>query len=437
VVRHFLSDTFNTAQGFTRNARLFLVSTFLSWTGFWVNLVLFNLYLTEGGYNEEFAGQCASLTALGMGLAALPASFLTERLGRRNSLLLGAAGLGLAMFVRAMTLDPMIILASSFAAGACHAVMAITASPFMTENSKSAVRTQLFSAHFVASLAAGFIGNLGGGQLPWILQQIIPGLSDSLMLAYRWSLGIAAFSTGLALWPLLFIRERPRVEPEAGERSGWEESAGPMAKLGLNFVLIGLGAGLIMPFFNLYFANRFGCTSAQIGLFFAASQIITLVATVAGPRLARRFGLLRTVAGLQLASLPFLVTLGFENTLWIAVAAFLARASLMQTSSPLENAFAMEVVSPRLRAITAGVNHSCWFLGWAVSANVSGWIMANVGYEYPYYMTAFFYGLASILFYWMFRKDPRGKPAPTGIADQRMRTSRASAVSPPDDRVAK
>jgi MFS family permease len=433
VVRHLLSDTIHTAREFTRNARLFLVSTFLSWTGFWVNLVLFNLYLTEGGYNEEFAGQCASLTALGMGLTAIPASFLADRLGRKRTLLLGAAGLGLSMLVRAMTLDPMVLLASSFTAGACHSMIAITASPFMTENSESHVRTQLFSAHFVASLAAGFIGNLGGGQLPWFLQQILPELSGSLLLAYRWSLGIAALATGLAVWPLLFIREVPRAEPEAGERSGWEESARPIAKLALNFVLIGLGAGLIMPFFNLYFANRFGCTSAQIGVFFAMSQIITAVATVAGPRLARRFGLLRTVAGLQLASLPFLVTLGFENTLWIAVVAFLARASLMQTSSPLENAFAMEVVSPRLRAITAGINHSFWFLGWAVSSNISGWIMANVGYEYPYYMTAFFYGVASILFYVMFRKDPRGRPA----ADQRMRTSRTSAVSPPEDSVAK
>lgn len=437
MVRHFLRDTYYTTREFTKNARLFLVSTFLTWTGFWVNQVLFNLYLTEGGYNEEFAGRCASLTALGMALAAFPAGFLADRLGRRLSLLLGAAGLGLSLLVRALTLDPTTLVVSSFFAGACHSVIAITGSPFMTENSASHVRTHLFSAHFISTLAAGFVGNLGGGQLPGVLQHLAPALSDSLMLAYRWSLGIAAISTGLAMWPLFFVRETPPVESQDSTGAEWKSSAGSITKLAFNYILIGLGAGLIMPFFNLYFANRFECSSAQIGLFFAGSQIITAVAVIAGPRLARRFGLLRTVAGLQLASLPFLVTLGFENTLWIAVLAFWARASLMQTSSPLENAFAMEVVSPKLRARTAGINNTFWFLGWAISANASGWIMANVGYEYPYYMTAVFYGLASIVFYWSFRKDPRGGPALPGSEDQRIRTSLTSADSPPEDSVAK
>jgi MFS family permease len=432
VVRHFLRDTFYTTREFSKNARLFLVSTFLSWTGFWVNQVLFNLYLTEGGYNEEFAGQCASLTALGMGLAALPAGFLADRIGRRTSLLLGAAGLGLSLFVRCLTLDPTILLVSSFFAGASHSLVAITASPFMSENSESHVRTHLFSAHFIATLAAGFVGNLGGGQLPTVLQQVAPQLAESLMLAYRWSLGMAALFTGAAMWPLFFVREIPPLEDEGSDKTEWKESAKPLAKLALNYTLIGLGAGLIMPFFNLYFANRFQCSSAQIGLFFAMSQVITAVAALTGPRLSRRYGMLRTITWLQLASLPFLVTLGFEQNLFIAVIAFWARASLMQTSSPLENAFAMEIVSPKLRARAAGLNNMFWFLGWSVSASISGWIMANLSYEYPYYLTAVFYGLASITFYWLFRKDPRGWPG-----GQRSRTSRRSAVSPPEDKVAK
>jgi predicted MFS family arabinose efflux permease len=224
----------------------------------------------------------------------------------------------------------------------------------------------------------------------------------TLLLAYRWALAAGGLVTVVAGWPLLSVRERPDAAAAPGAAPP-PPAAGPMAKLALNFFLIGCGAGLVIPFFNLYFANRFGCTSGQIGFYFAASQVLTALAALAGPLLARRFGILRALTGLQLASLPFLVTLGLESSLPLAVGAFWARAVLMQTSTPLINAFAMEVVPPAWRARATAVNNAVWYLGWAGCAGIAGWIMARFGYEYPYYLTAALYGAAAILFYRMFR----------------------------------
>jgi len=373
------------------------------WAGYSVHQVLFNLYLAEGGFGEEFVGRCLSLTGLGMGLAALPAGILSDRLGRRHCLLLGSVGLGVVSTLRAFTLDPGWLLAAGFAAGVAYALVAISASPFLSENSETHVRTHLFSAHFIVILVAGVCGTFAGGQIPELLRRHAPAWTPTLLVAYRWTLAAGGIVTVMAGWPLLSVREQPPLEGEAGTAAAPGGAAGPMAKLALNFFLIGCGAGLVIPFFNLYFANRFGCTSGQIGVYYAMSQVLTALAALAGPLLARRFGILKTMTGLQLASLPFLVTLGFESSLPVAVGAFWARAVLMQTSSPLLNAFAMEVVPPALRARATAVNNAVWFLGWAASASVAGWIMARYGYEYPYYMTAALYGAASILFYRMFR----------------------------------
>ena len=369
---------------------------------------MFNLYLSEGGFNEQVAGWSASAIALGMGFVGLPAGVLADRIGRKWTLLLGALVLGVSLFFRCLTYEMIPVMALSFTTGAAQALLNTTSQPFLTENSRPSIRTQLFSAHFVAMLFAGIVGNYGGGQLPELLQSWNPEWRDSLLYPYRWTLVVGALATLAALFPLLGIRERERAPEQREDAVPWSQVASPVTKLAINYVLIGIGAGLVMPFFNLYFANRFGCSSGQIGFFFALAQIITVFAALMGPRLSRRYGLLTTIVWLQLASLPFLVTLGFESTLWIAVVAFLARASLMQTTSPLQNALSMEVVPPSYRARTAGINSSMWFLGWAVSSNVSGWIMANVGYEYPYYLTAFFYGLAAVSLWWFFRKTPRG-----------------------------
>ena len=114
----------------------------------------------------------------------------------------------------------------------------------------------------------------------------------------------------------------------------------------VNAFLIGAGAGLVIPFMNLYFKTRFDCSSAQIGVFFSVAQVATAIAMLLGPVIARRFGKLRTATASQLLSLPFLVTLGAEQRLEVAVGAFWLRAMLMQASTPLIGAFVMETVPP-------------------------------------------------------------------------------------------
>jgi predicted MFS family arabinose efflux permease len=177
-----------------------------------------------------------------------------------------------------------------------------------------------------------------------------------------------------------------------------------LAPIGLNAILIGCGAGLVIPFMNLYFVRRFACSSAQIGSFFSAAQVLTAIASLLGPAVARRFGKLRTAVGSELLSLPFLVTLGAESRLSIAVGAFLMRATLMQAATPLLNAFVMEVLPPELRARMSSLTNLLWNVGWAVSATLAGLVIERFGYAVPFYCTAALYACAATTFYLSFRR---------------------------------
>ena len=80
-----------------------------------------------------------------------------------------------------------------------------------------------------------------------------------------------------------------------------------------------MGAGLVIPFMNLYFKDRFHCSSAQIGVFFSIAQVFTAIAALAraGARAPLRQAA-RRPSPRKLLSLPFLVTLGAERRLAIA-----------------------------------------------------------------------------------------------------------------------
>jgi MFS family permease len=402
------------ARAFSRPARLFLVCDLLVWAASGMHQVLYNLYLVEGRYQESFVGQAISAQAIGLAVAALPAGLLADRWGRRHTLILGVACEALGMLARSSMLSPGVILGGSLLTGVGQAFVLITAAPFITEHSTERERTHLFTAFFAVSLSAGVIGSLLGGMVPWALLALPAGIAPGTLAAYRITLIAAGLVAAAAVEPLLRmgdLGETPAahdpepVPPEARRR---------LMPIALNSFLLGSGAGLVIPFMNLYFSHRFACSSAQIGAFFSVAQVITAIAALLGPPISRRFGKLRTATAFELASLPFLVTLGAESRLSVAVGAFWMRAMLMQASTPLHHAFVMEVLPRRLRARSTSINSALWHTGWAASAALAGQIIQRFGYAVPFYMTAVLYATAATTLFLAFRKvrEPVHAPVP-------------------------
>ena len=408
-VRAAWSDYRDAVGRFSRPARLFLLTEMLAWTCHGIFAVDFNLYLLEGGYRESFIGQAVSLNGLGMALAALPAGLLADRWGRRRCLLLGAAVDAAAQLARATLLAPPAILAGSFFSGVGQALLAIAAAPFVTEHSSPRERTHLFTTFFATTLLAGVVGSMVGGEVPALLGRLPGSLRPDPLHAYRGALWAGGLLNAAACWPLL----RMGGSKEPVQRHAWVATDAAarwrLLPIGLNALLIGAGAGLVIPFMNLYFAHRFACTSSQIGAFFSLAAVFTALASLLGPALARRFGMLRTAVAAQLLSLPFLVTLGAERRLSVAVAAFWMRATLMQASTPLVQAFVMEALPPSLRARSTSLITLVWNCGWAVSATLSGIIIQRFGYDVPFYITAVLYASAALSFYASFRRHREGQ----------------------------
>ena len=388
---------------FSRPARLYLLTELLAWTCHGIFAVVFNLYLLEGGYRESFIGRAVSLNGLGMALAALPAGMLADRWGRRRCLLLGGALDAAAQFARGSLLSPGAVLTGSFFAGAGQSLLAIAGAPFLTEHSTPRERTHLFSTFFATALLAGVIGSAAGGEIPALLGALPEPLRPDRLHAYRGALWIGALLNAAACLPLLRLRGLAEPVLAQGHVAADPSVRRRLIPIALNSFLIGAGAGLVIPFMNLYFARRFSCSSSQIGVFFSLAAVFTAIASLLGPALARRFGMLRTAVAAQLLSLPFLITLGVEQRLEIAVAAFWIRATLMQASTPLVQAFVMEALPLSLRARSTSLNNMVWNGGWAVSATLSGVIIQRFGYDVPFYITATLYAIAATTFYLSFR----------------------------------
>jgi MFS family permease len=386
------------------NARYYLLFTVLAGLVYGIYWLLFNFYVLSLGYGQELLGQLitvSSLMALG---GALPAGVLSDRIGRKPSLLV--ASLLIAGALAGQVLWPSVVglFLMCGLLGLGESLATITSGPFLMENSSEEERTYLFSFSVGLNTLAGFAGNWFGGRLPaWVGHTA--GFAATSTVAYRGAL-LAMVGIGLAcLVPVLFMKERRRPLSEPGARSSplrfAREHPRLLGKLTSPMLVTSLGAGLLMPFMNVYFRVAYVQSDAAIGTLFAWGSLAMALGLLVAPPLADRWGKIKLVVLTQAWSIPFLVLLGFSPSYGPAAFAYLIRLGLMNMSTPVYQTFVMEQVEQEARATVASLVSMSWSFGWAFSPSLSGWLQAHHGFDPVFLGTICSYVLA-IFMYWQF-----------------------------------
>jgi len=388
--------------GIGSSARRYLMGSFFIGVAWGVFMLLLNLYLRELGYTESYIGRLWSAQSLGMIVMTLPAATMIARFSVRWLVSLSAI-LAAGCYLLLATADiAAVMIAASAGGGMMMAIPRVAGAPFFMKHTTPHERSHVFSLQFAAMLGAGLFAYFGGG---WLHRELA-GALDSPLMAYRLLLIGGACSTltaGIvyARIPAGIIVDRDQTAASIIQRA---RSKGPLLfRLTFPFFIIGTGAGLVIPFLNLYFRDRFGMQPMAIGFYYGLVQSSMLLGVLVGPHLARRWGMVRMVVYTELASLPFMVLLAFSHNLYLAVGAFVLRGALMNMGIPIANNYLMERVGSSDRALANGVAMLAWTSSWALATWIGGALIERVGYTEPLLVAGALYLLASILYYWFFR----------------------------------
>ncbi|MGC8960275.1 MAG: MFS transporter [Chloroflexia bacterium] len=373
---------------FQANARLYLLSMTLAGIGYGIFRLLFNFFVLSfrpgnPRYDENLLGQLVMASSLAALAGALPAGYLADRLGRKPSLLLSSAAVAAAVVSMVLWPTPTNFFLMHILQGLAQSLGAVTAGPFLMENSGEEERTYLFSFQMGLQALAGSLGNWFGGNLPTWLGEAL-GVAPTSTPAYTASLLLVGGLSFLSLLPLLCLRRGPAVGSSA------RRMLSPFQYLRKNPVLLGkligpewiisLGAGLLIPFMNVFYRRNYSQPDATIGTLFALGSLAMGIGLLLAPLLADRWPKMRVVVATQALSIPFLVLLGFAPSFYLSAAAYLIRVALMNMSNPVYTTFVMEQVEPEARATVSSLTSIGWNFGWALSPWVSGWLQTNYGF---------------------------------------------------------
>jgi len=373
-------------------------------------MVLFNLYLLDLGFREDFIGYMLLLGGLVAGLAAFPAGVICDKIGRKKSLLTGVAVGSIFNAILVFTSNPILLLTVNLFGGfggLAGILFWVAQAPFMMENSRSEERTHLFSINWAAFLLSSMAGSFAGGFLPGVFSSLL-GVGNESVMAYRVTLTVSVVFLFLALLPYYAIKEKPyqKNSETMARRLSLKaiQSRAVIGKLVLTTGLKGFGAGLIVSFFNVFFKNKLQATPEQIGVLFALGDVMTAVGTVLAPIISSRLGKVRAVVSAELSSIPFIFGIAVSSNFGFAGVSYLARGALMNMAFPIESNFAMEVVQTEERATTSGFTTMADRIPRAVGSSTAGQMMTQGNYVLPYMITSVLYFLGSTLFLTFFRK---------------------------------
>lgn len=404
---------------FSPNARLYLVSAILTGAALGVYSLLFNFYVISLNMDVNIAGQLASINSTTALVLAIPMGYLADILGRKKSLIISGATVSLA--IAGMVVWPVkeILFGMAALMGAAQSLSAVTMSPFLLENSGEQERTYLFSLGSGAQMTASFVGNSIGGSLPtWLGTR--QGISPTSSAAYAGALAIVAAISTLGLIPYFFMKMRHLEKSQRALFAPFTYAAKKPAMLGkliLPILVTSFGAGLLMPFMNIFFRVAYHQSDPVIGNLLAWGALAMGIGLLIAPVLADRLGKIPVVVISQGISIPFLALLGFAPWFWLSGFAYYIRIALMNMSGPVYQTFVMENTEPESRATVASLVNMSNNFGRAFSPSVSGWMQVNYGFGPVYAGVLAMYSIAVYLYWKFFWRNNTGAAPLAAPAD--------------------
>jgi MFS family permease len=365
--------------------------------------ILLGIFLKEKQYGEAFVGSIMSIQIVAMGIGSLPSAFMLNRWGNKKSLILSLSLIAIGGVGQVATDSEIMIIIYSIVYGLGFGIQFTVEPLFLVENSSPVERMSLFSLNFVLKNIAMMIGNFSTGYISDYLKQYMSSVE-----AIKWILIGCSIIALSGIYAVARIEEYEIGQTKSSNNffAGYKNMMSSSVILYILYnALIGLGAGMVVPFFSIYLKYALHVDDMVVGSILSFAQLGTVLGGMLIPILVLKLGKPKTVVLCQILSIPFLLSIAFPQGLALVAVSFFMRSSLMNMAQPVLQNLSMDLVQKESRSSLSS------FL--ALSNNIlrgagvylGGMMMERFTYNTPYYFTVAMYFIGTILFMIIFMKD--------------------------------
>jgi MFS family permease len=393
---------FSSYRGLPREAKYLIYSAALPFVAYGMFYTDLSYFLTSvQGLSIPLMGLIVTVIGITTFAASIPLGIAADKYGRKRLHIIGNVMASATIAVFALTTNVAFLLIAAVIEGVAEAAFAASANALLAEKAEEKRRTSAYSLFgFVQSIAFG-VGSL---IIPVVM--VFEGIGFTNREGHVLLFVILAI---LSLSSTLFMFQIS--EPRRTKRHGvsWRnllphKSKDPLVRYVLTSGLIAFGAGMVVPLMTAWMGLQFGISDAISGPILGLSALATGFATLAGPSIAKRIGLVRAITLTQGFSTLFMFAIPLSPGYISAGFTYSVRSFLMNMSTPLEQSMIMGIVVEDERGAASGINSALWSLPNALSSFVGAFLMGIGFLSAPFFLSGIFYVASIALFWYFFRK---------------------------------
>src|SRR2546425_638763 len=342
--------------------------------GMSIFFLLYNLYLLDVGYREDFLGLISSLSTAGSMTGTVLAVFLNRRLGLQRSIILCLAGMTTASVMRAVVVGKFGLLSFAFTYGLFFAVWAVSFAVIIAQMTTPAQRPFAYSIYIATLIGVGGLADPLGGRLPLWLDHLFGPASAAQ--SKQWALLLSCAIVLLAILPAMYLR---LLTAPARARASYPRSSFVVRFL-VSVALLHIATTCFGPFANAYFARFLKLPVQNIGLVFSVAQVAQVIAILLSPIIIARFGLVWGEVVMEAAAGLSLAVLAVGPAAVAAAFAFAGFMAFQYIDDPAMDTLLMSRVEPHERSGASALLFLTIFASGAATAPVAGLALTRFGY---------------------------------------------------------
>ena len=394
---------------------LFLLEFFLSLIHVAFILIL-NIYLRKQGFSDPEIASFNSLRFVGALAFALPLGIFIR--GRRLKPFFKMASLMVPltsiMIIEAINYSMTPLIQLSFILwGIGMMLMRVCSLPFIIRHTTNDNSTEALSLSASTWSLSTMVSGLIISGLVWISNiKLSPDLIKLNEYGILWIITLIG-----SLSYVFTIQINEDADFNKGKRPGifslhktydWSMIFKAISPL----ILISIGAGLTIPFVNLFFNSVFNFNSSDFSLLSSITAMLVFTFSLLVPTLRKKYGYWMTIVFVQTLAILCLVIMSlteiyasYPYAVIIAVAAYIFRQPLMHMAHPASNELMMNYVGKNNQELISALSSSLWSASWFISAKLFEWLrLLDFRYYEIFLITAFLYVLGVILYVFLIKE---------------------------------
>lgn len=363
--------------------------------------LILNIFLVKNGFSDPEIANFISYRFLAVMVLAFPLGFYIKGKKLKPFFLIGSIGVPTIAIIMIISikLKWVTILPFLFVLwGAVFTSFQVSSLPFVMRNTSVKNQSHAISLNY----ATHSFGTIISGILIYSISQIVIDIDEGkilILIALISYVGIY-FLSQLKVDKIIVKKDNVGIQ-----LSSYNWSV--LLKALIPTFIIAIGAGLTIPFINLFFFHIYGLDSSQFAVVGTIASILVAIMALLVPKVKNRLGFKKGITitqSLAVLALVALATTEFYADHWwalpLALFCFWMRTPLMNMAAPMTSELTMNYVGKQNQEILSAVTAAVWSGSWYFSSQIFRYLKSmDLPYAYIFYITAVLYALGVFSYY--------------------------------------